>query len=187
MKTKKKVFTRNGTLFSPNSGEDEIKGLHQKWNTFFKFWPALRCTPESNYWRGCRWRPYSNCWGVYSQIIGRIYHPIPPVSAPLSETLTGAYSKSFILAITHLLGFFFLYVEVQATLSFYDLVGFWPKIGWRLKKRSSPTVCVLKPSAQITKGGALTQFCILFYANYTNLSTQRGAHGPMPPPKYTSV
>ena len=33
---KKKVFTKNGTLFSPNSDEDQKKrGLHQKWNTFF--------------------------------------------------------------------------------------------------------------------------------------------------------
>ena len=28
----KKVFTKNGTIFSPNSGEDQKKGLHQKWN-----------------------------------------------------------------------------------------------------------------------------------------------------------
>ena len=30
---------------------------------------------ESNHWRGCRWRPYSNCWKGYSQIIGRISPP----------------------------------------------------------------------------------------------------------------
>ena len=31
----KKVFTKNGTLFSTNSGEDQKKkGLHLKWNTF---------------------------------------------------------------------------------------------------------------------------------------------------------
>ena len=34
----KKVFTRNGTLFSPNSGEDQKKGLYQKWNAFFPNW-----------------------------------------------------------------------------------------------------------------------------------------------------
>ena len=28
----KKVFTKNGTHFSPNSGEDQKKCLHQKWN-----------------------------------------------------------------------------------------------------------------------------------------------------------
>ena len=33
---KKKVSTKNGTLFSPNSGEDQKKkGLHQQWNTSF--------------------------------------------------------------------------------------------------------------------------------------------------------
>ena len=32
MKSKKKFFTKNGTLFFPNSGEDQKKGLHQKWN-----------------------------------------------------------------------------------------------------------------------------------------------------------
>ena len=45
-------------------------------NTFFpefRWRSALRCTPESNYWRGCRCRPYSNYWGGYSQIIGGIY------------------------------------------------------------------------------------------------------------------
>ena len=30
----------------------------------------------------------------------------------------------------------------------------------------------------------MPQFCILFYANYTTLATQKGGHGPMPPPKY---
>ena len=63
---KKKVFTRNGTLFFPE----------------FNYRPALRCTSESNYWRGCKRRPYSNCWRVYSQIIGEIYPP--RVSAPLA-------------------------------------------------------------------------------------------------------
>ena len=46
--------------------KNQKKGLHRKWNTFFpefKYIPTLRCAPELNYWRGCRWRPYSNCWG----------------------------------------------------------------------------------------------------------------------------
>ena len=34
-KDQKKVFTKNGTLFSPNLGEDQKKGLHQKRNPFF--------------------------------------------------------------------------------------------------------------------------------------------------------
>ena len=56
-------------FFSPNSGEDQKKGLHQKWNTFssaFQWTPVLRCTPESNY------------WGGYSQIIGGYFPPSPP-------------------------------------------------------------------------------------------------------------
>ena len=47
---KKKVFTKNGTLFF----------LKFKWRS------ALGCTTELNYWRGCRWRPYSNYWGDIS-------------------------------------------------------------------------------------------------------------------------
>ena len=34
------------------------------------------------------------------------------------------------------------------------------------------------------KERAMRQFCILFYANYTVLATQRGGHGPIAPPKY---
>ena len=53
------------------------------------------------------------------------------------------------------------------------------------KRRSSPRFCpfrVLKLSAQVTKGGgSMPQFCILFYANYTVLTTLRGGHGTMPP------
>ena len=76
---------------------------------------------------------------------------------------------------------------------------FLPKIRWRpkkkgfhsnlvrflAKKKSSPTASVLKPSAQVTKGGGMPQFCILFYANYTILATERGeAMAQWPPPKY---
>ena len=49
------------------------------------------------------------------------------------------------------------------------------------KKRSSPTVSVLKP-AQVTKGGGggtMPHFCILFYANYPG--NPKGGHGPMAP------
>ena len=46
---------------------------------------------------------------------------------------------------------------------------------------------MLKPSAQVTKGGTVPQFCIQFYANYTILATQRGGHGPMPPPLNTPL
>ena len=57
----------------------------------------------------------------------------------------------------------------------------------KAKKRSSPTVFVLKPFAQVTKGGAMPQFCILIYANYTILATQKGGHGPMAPPLNTPL
>ena len=43
---------------------------------------------------------------------------------------------------------------------------------------------MLKLSAQVTKLEAMPQFCILFYANYTILATQRRAMAPCPPPKY---
>ena len=63
-------FTKNGTLFSPNVGEDHKKKVFTKTGTLFfpKFqWrPALRCTPKSNY------------WGGYSQIIGWDIFPHPP-------------------------------------------------------------------------------------------------------------
>ena len=41
--------------------------------------------------------------------------------------------------------------------------------------------CVLKLSAQVTRGGAMPQFCILFYANYTILATQRRPWHHAPP------
>ena len=46
---------------------------------------------------------------------------------------------------------------------------------------SSPTVFVLKPSAQVTKGGAMPQFRILFYAIYYP-GDPKGGHRPMAPP-----
>ena len=64
---------------------------------------------------------------------------------------------------------------------------FCPKLGADQKQRSSPTICVLKVSAQLTKGGGggggggVPQFCILFNANYTILAAQRGGPGPMAP------
>ena len=68
-----------------------------------------------------------------------------------------------------------------------NLVRFSAQNYVKAKKRSLPTVFVLKFSAHVTKGGAMPQFCILFYANYTILATQRGGHGPMAPPKYAPV
>ena len=67
MKTQKKVLTKNGTLISPNSGEDQKKKKEKKvftkkgtlFSLEFKWTPTLRCTPESKYWKGCRCTPYS--------------------------------------------------------------------------------------------------------------------------------
>ena len=39
---------------------------------------SIRCTPESHYWRGCRWRPYSNCGGYTVKLLGGYIPPIPP-------------------------------------------------------------------------------------------------------------
>ena len=91
-KNKKKVFARNGTHFSPISGED------RKWNTSFprhQWTPALRCTPESNYWGDADVAIHTNHWRGYSQIIkGDIS---PPLSAPLFKTVyTLVYFKSII-------------------------------------------------------------------------------------------
>ena len=78
VKTQKKGLHRKWNTFSPNSGEDQKKKILTKDGTLFspvfKWTPTLRCTPESNYWGECRCRPYSNYWGGY----------IPRVSAPLA-------------------------------------------------------------------------------------------------------
>ena len=53
-------------FFPPNSGKDQKKGLYQKRNTFFpefQWRPALRCTPESNY------------WGDTVKVLGEIFPP----------------------------------------------------------------------------------------------------------------
>ena len=88
-KRKKEVFIKTETLFSPNLGEDQKKGLHQKSNTFFHqtqvktkkkrsspkiehFFPVIQVdTYAQMHTRvkllgGCRCRPCSNYWGWYS-------------------------------------------------------------------------------------------------------------------------
>ena len=55
-------------------------------------------------------------------------------------------------------------------------------LGAGQNQSSSPTICVPKASAQLTKGGGvIPQFCILIYANYTILATQRGGMAQCPP------
>ena len=57
-------------------------------------------------------------------------------------------------------------------------------LGVGQKQRSSPTICVLKASAQVTKGGHSailnTKLCELYYPG----DPKGGGHGPMAPPKY---
>ena len=48
-------------------------------------------------------------------------------------------------------------------------------------------VFVLKLSAQITKGGTMQQFYMLFSANYVILATQWGGMAHALPPKYAPV
>ena len=79
-RSKKKVFSKMEHLFSPKSGEDQKKRSSPEMEHLVSPNAStdLRsgCTQESNYWRGCRWRPYSNCWGDISP-------HLPRVSAPL--------------------------------------------------------------------------------------------------------
>ena len=60
--------------------EDQKKDLHQKWNTFpeFKWTPALRCTPESNYCRECRCRPTQAIGGDTIKLWEGYIPPHPP-------------------------------------------------------------------------------------------------------------
>ena len=78
---KKKVFTKTGTLFSPNSGEDQKKKIFTKNGTLFftkfKWTPALRCIPESNYWRDA-YVDHTQTIGGDSVKLLREYPPIPP-------------------------------------------------------------------------------------------------------------
>ena len=89
MKTKKKVFTKNGTLFSPNSGKDQKKkGFHQNGTLFFpefKWRPSLRRKPESNYW--------GDAAIDHTQIIGGdISQPIPMGSGITAERSSDPFS-----------------------------------------------------------------------------------------------
>ena len=80
---KKKVCSKNGTLFFPKfRWRPKRKSFTENGTLFFpefKWTLTLRCTPESNYWGECRCRPYSSYWGGYSQIIGEMYPPFPPL------------------------------------------------------------------------------------------------------------
>ena len=75
----------------------------------------------------------------------------------------------------------YLKTKKRSLLKFSPVFG--PKLGEGQKKVFAHRLCAqtLCPSY---KGGAMPQFCVLFYVNYTILATQREDLGPMAPPKY---
>ena len=81
-KKKNGLHIKWNTFFSPNSGEDQKKKVFTKNGTLvfpeFKWRPALRCTPESNYWGDAN--------VDHTQIIGGYIPPSPPYQglAPLT-------------------------------------------------------------------------------------------------------
>ena len=70
----------------------------------------------------------------------------------------------------------------RSSLRFSPVFG--PKLGESPKKRSSPTVCALKPSTRVKKGGPCLNFA--YYSMHIILSwrPKGGGHGPNPPSKY---
>ena len=82
VKTKKKVFIKNGTLFSRIQVKTKKKIFTKDETLFFpkfKWRPALRCTPESNFWRGCADEDHTQIIGGNTvKLLGGIYPPIPP-------------------------------------------------------------------------------------------------------------
>ena len=74
VKTKKKNAI--GKLFSPNSGEDQKKRSSSKIEHFFPQIYAQMYT-HSNYWGGCRCRPFSKYWGgIQPNYWGRYIPPL---------------------------------------------------------------------------------------------------------------
>ena len=117
--------------------EDQKKGLHQKWNTFF---PRIQVDTYAQMHTsvkllgGCKCRPYSNYWGDtvkllegvippgfrhpwpkllwgYSRIIGRGYPPPPGFGTPGPnyETLKLYWSSESIGVYSILRTYFILY------------------------------------------------------------------------------
>ena len=77
----KKVFTKNGTHSSPNSGEDQKKkGLHPQMEHFFPRIQVLTCAQmhtRVKLLEGMQMKTILELLGVYSQIIGGIVYPPP--------------------------------------------------------------------------------------------------------------
>ena len=83
-RAKKKVFTKNGTLFSRIQVKTKKHTFTENETLFSRnqVETALRCIPESNYWRRCRWRPYSNYWGDTVRLLGGYILPSPGFRHP---------------------------------------------------------------------------------------------------------
>ena len=81
----KKVFIKNGTLFSPNSGEDQKKkGLYKKFPRI-QVEACAHMHTRVKLLEGMQMKTILKLlWGIQSNYWGR-YIP-PRVSAPLSET-----------------------------------------------------------------------------------------------------
>ena len=60
----------------------------------------------------------------------------------------------------------------------------WSLLRFLAKKRSSPSVSVLKPSAQVKKGGPYHNFAYFFMLIILPWRPKGEGHGPMAPPKY---
>ena len=80
-KDQKKVFTRNGTFFSPISGEDQKKRSSPEMEHFFPQIQVQTCAQmhtRVKLLEGMQMKTILRLLGVYSQIIGGIYPPSPP-------------------------------------------------------------------------------------------------------------
>ena len=67
----------------------------------------------------------------------------------------------------------------RSSLKFSPVFG--PKLRKGQKKVFAHSFCAQTLCPSYKGGRGMPQFCILFYANYTILATQRGGHGQMPP------
>ena len=79
----KKVFTKNGTLFSPNSGKDQKKKVFAKSGTLFSPNSSGHLRSDARQSQiiggGCRCRPYTQIIGGDTvKLLGGIYPPTPP-------------------------------------------------------------------------------------------------------------
>ena len=98
---KKKVFTRNGTLFSPNSGKDQKKKKRKVFNkngTLFLSTDLLSDAHQSQIIGGDVVKDHTQIVGGYTvKLLGGIIPPIPPpplVSAPLVGNVELSFSSN---------------------------------------------------------------------------------------------